>query len=93
MDSTVLWIPPNVVFWGGNGSGASGNAVLNTFGDIIGVDMVSGGSYTSPPLISFEDNCGNGKGAVGIPFLEIQSQSKPILVTMMMMNKTKNGEV
>ena len=61
--------PPNVVFWGGNGSGASGNAVLNTFGDIIGVDMVSGGSYTSPPLISFEDNCGNGKGAVGIPVL------------------------
>ena len=61
--------PPNVVFWGGNGSGASGNAVLNTFGDIIGVDMVSGGSYTSPPLISFEDNCGNGKGAVGIPIL------------------------
>ena len=69
LDPTILWIPPNVVFWGGNGSGASGNAVLNTFGDIIGVDMVSGGSYTSPPLISFEDNCGNGKGAVGIPVL------------------------
>jgi len=61
--------PPNVVFWGGNGSGASGNAVLNVFGDIIGVDIVSGGSYTSPPLISFEDNCGNGHGAVGIPVL------------------------
>ena len=61
--------PPNVVFWGGSGSGAKGNAVLNAVGDIIGVDIVSSGSYTSAPVITFEDSCGNGVGAYGIPVL------------------------
>ena len=60
---------PNVVFWGGFGSGASGNAVVNAVGDIIGVDIVSPGAYGRAPIINFEDNCGNGIGAVGIPVL------------------------
>ena len=57
--------PPNVVFWGGNGSGASGNAVLNVAGEILGVQVITPGNYTSPPLIEFQDACGNGKGASG----------------------------
>ena len=60
---------PNVVFWGGSGSGATGNAVLNAVGDIIGVDIITPGNYSSAPVISFEDNCGNGVGAYGIPVL------------------------
>lgn len=57
--------PPDVVFWGGNGSGASGNAVVNTVGEVLGVQIITPGKYTSPPLIEFQDACGNGKGASG----------------------------
>jgi hypothetical protein len=63
--------PPSVIFWGGSGSGAKGNAVLNAVGDIIGVDIIASGSYTSAPVITFEDNCGNGVGAYGTPILGI----------------------
>ena len=56
--------PPNVVFWGG-GSGASGNAVVNSLGEILGVQIITPGNYSSPPLVAFEDACGNGKGANG----------------------------
>ena len=54
--------PPIVKFWGGGGTGASGNAVVNALGEILGVQIVTPGSgYTSPPLIEFEDACGKGK--------------------------------
>ena len=62
--------PPNVVFWGGNGSGASGNAVVNAVGEILGVQIITPGNYTSPPLIEFQDACGNGKGATGITIID-----------------------
>ena len=53
--------PPIVKFWGGGGTGASGNAVVNAVGEILGVQIVTPGSgYTSPP-IEFEDACGKGK--------------------------------
>ena len=60
---------PSVVFWGGSGSGATGNAVVNAVGDIIGVDLVLPGDYEQAPIIDFEDNCGNGVGAEAIPVL------------------------
>jgi len=60
---------PNVIFWGGSGSGATGNVVVNAVGDIIGVDIVTPGSYSRAPIIAFEDACGNGIGAVGVPVL------------------------
>tara|TARA_A100001201_G_scaffold2589_4_gene6585 strand:+ start:6855 stop:9977 length:3123 start_codon:yes stop_codon:yes gene_type:complete len=59
--------PPNVVFWGGSGSGAAGNAVINAVGDIVGVDLTSFGDYTEAPFISLQDNCGNGVGGVLVP--------------------------
>jgi hypothetical protein len=76
--------PPNVVFWGGSGSGATGNAILNSFGNIIGVDIITPGVYTSAPSIIFEDNCGNGVGAYGIPILGdvgIGTTTPPIVTT------------
>ena len=57
--------PPNVVFFGGNGSGGTGNAIINTVGEILGVQIITPGNYESPPLIEFQDACGNGNGAVG----------------------------
>ena len=58
--------PPIVEFYGGGGSGASGNAIVSAAGDILGVDITSFGSgYTSAPFVNFKDNCGNGRGASG----------------------------
>ena len=58
--------PPRVEFSGGGGTGASGNAIVNTIGQIIGVDITNPGrNYSSPPLVKFKDSCGRGSGAVG----------------------------
>ena len=58
--------PPSVKFIGGGGSDASGNAIINSVGQIIGIDITSSGrNYTSAPLLKFSDDCGNGSGAIG----------------------------
>jgi hypothetical protein len=36
--------PPRPVFWGGSGSGASGNVIVSALGDILGVDIVNSGT-------------------------------------------------
>lgn len=57
---------PQVKIFGGGGSGATGNAVVDSFGQIMGVNITNpGGGYTSEPFISFEDPCENGTGAYG----------------------------
>ena len=61
--------PPEVVFWGGEGGGATGNAVVNTLGEIIGVDIITSGNYVKPPFIDIKDSCGIGRGAIAIPVL------------------------
>lgn len=58
--------PPKVNFFGGNGSGGAGNAVINAAGEILGVQMLLPGNYSSAPLVEFEDACGNGNGATGV---------------------------
>jgi hypothetical protein len=58
--------PPTVEFFGGGGSGASGNAIVSAAGEILGVDITTTGSgYTSQPIVRFVDGCGKGRGAVG----------------------------
>ena len=57
--------PPNVVFFGGNGSGGTGNAIINTVGEILGVQIITPGNYESPPIVEFQDACGNGNGGSG----------------------------
>jgi hypothetical protein len=62
----VLCGPPTVEFFGGGGSGASGNVIVSAVGDILGVDIVTPGSgYSSAPFVRFIDACGTGTGAVG----------------------------
>lgn len=57
--------PPKVTFWGGGGSGASGNAIVNRVGEIIGIDIITPGSgYSSAPFIDISDDCGIGRGVV-----------------------------
>ena len=58
--------PPKVDFVGGDGSGATGKAVVNALGQIIGVAIDNSGfGFTSPPLLTFVDRCKNGYGAGG----------------------------
>jgi len=62
--------PPNVNFIGGGGQGASGSAIVNALGNIIGVAINGPGfGFTQPPLLSFVDGCDNGSGAGGYPML------------------------
>ena len=56
---------PTGIIWGGTGSGGSGNPVISVTGDLLGVDIITAGNYTSAPLIDFEDLCGNGNGGTG----------------------------
>ena len=57
--------PPKLKFFGGGGVGASANPVVDTSGNLIAVDLVSGGfGYTSPPQVQVIDPCNNGSGAV-----------------------------
>jgi hypothetical protein len=62
----ILCGPPKVSFFGGGGTGATGNAIISAAGDIIGVDIINPGSgYVDAPFVSFDDPCGKGRGAVG----------------------------
>tara|TARA_B100000212_G_scaffold328092_1_gene292012 strand:- start:255 stop:2576 length:2322 start_codon:yes stop_codon:yes gene_type:complete len=58
--------PPRVDFIGGSGQGASGNAIVNALGNIIGVAINGTGfGFREPPLVSFFDSCDKGYGAGG----------------------------
>jgi hypothetical protein len=61
--------PPQLVFWGGSGTGALGNAIISSSGNIIGVEIVSAGHgyEEEAPYIRFKDDCAKGQGAVGVP--------------------------
>ena len=63
--------PPRVDFIGSSGQGATGNAIVNALGKIIGVAINGTGfGYVEPPLISFFDGCGKGSGAGGYAVLK-----------------------
>jgi len=56
---------PLINFFGGDGIGAEGNAVIDKNGVILAVDLVNGGyGYSSRPLAQVIDPCNNGSGAV-----------------------------
>ena len=63
---SLLCGPPTVNFFGGDGAGASGNAVVSSTGQLLGVDIIMPGSYTTPPLVSIDTECGNGNGGTAI---------------------------
>lgn len=71
--------PPKVTFWGGGGgSGATGNVIVSAIGDILGVDIISGGSgYTKAPFVDISDNCGKGSGVNAIAITEPDGGTDP----------------
>lgn len=55
---------PDVEIFGGGGGGAVGSAIVNSIGQVVGVDLFYGGDgYTSPPFVTFSDSCNNGNYA------------------------------
>lgn len=58
--------PPSVLIFGGGGAGASARAVVNTLGQVVGVNMTDYGfGYSGAPYVQFVDDCDNGYGATG----------------------------
>ena len=58
--------PPRVDFLGSSGQGATGSAIVNALGNIIGVAINGTGfGFKEPPLLSFFDSCERGFGAGG----------------------------
>lgn len=79
--------PPNVQFFGGGGAGAVGNAVVNSIGQVVGVNLSFGGTgYTTPPFVTFQDSCENGNYASG--YTEINDAGE---VTRVIMVNNGNG--
>ena len=70
-DTNVLKCgPPRVDFLGGGGQGASGSAIVNALGNIIGVAINGPGfGFEQPPILSFYDSCDKGFGAGGYPVM------------------------
>lgn len=61
----LLCGPPKIVFFGGGGSGATGNTIIGSAGELLGVDITNFGSgYANAPFASIVDECGKGSGAV-----------------------------
>ena len=55
---------PQVIIFGGGGSGAVAEAVVNQVGQVIGTNLLSSGSdYTSAPFVQIVDPAGCGSGA------------------------------
>lgn len=60
---------PQIVIFGGGGAGAVAQAIVNDIGQVIGANLLNGGSgYTSPPFVSIVDpaNCGNNASAYSV---------------------------
>ena len=77
-DTNVLKCgPPRVDFLGGGGQGASGSAIVNALGNIIGVAINGPGfGFEQPPILSFYDSCDKGFGAGGYPVMGNVSHSR-----------------
>lgn len=70
--------PPQVTFWGGGGSGATGNVIVSAVGDILGIDIRTQGSgYRRAPFVDISDNCGKGSGASGTALIEPDGGTDP----------------
>lgn len=55
---------PQLVFFGGGGSGASGNVVVNGIGQVLGVNLLNGGkNYQTAPFVTITDPAECGKYA------------------------------
>lgn len=62
---------PTIEFFGGGGFGAAGEAVVDSLGQVIGVNMTDFGfGYTNAPYVSIVDACDTGGGAYGTAIVQ-----------------------
>tara|TARA_B100000214_G_scaffold78209_1_gene52767 strand:+ start:251 stop:2539 length:2289 start_codon:yes stop_codon:yes gene_type:complete len=75
--------PPKVDFIGSpDGKGASGSAIVNALGKIIGVAINEPGSgYIKPPSLTFVDGCDNGFGAGGYVRMNEDGAVEDVVIT------------
>ena len=74
--------PPRVDFIGSSGEGASGSAIINAVGQIIGVAINGPGfGFKEPPLLSFFDGCDKGSGAGGYARLNEDGSIADVVIT------------
>ena len=74
--------PPRVDFMGSSGEGASGSAIINAVGQIIGVAINGPGfGFKEPPLLSFFDSCDKGSGAGGYARLNEDGSIADVVIT------------
>ncbi len=74
--------PPRVDFIGSSGEGASGSAIINAVGQIIGVAINGPGfGFKEPPLLSFFDSCDKGSGAGGYARLNEDGSIADVVIT------------
>ncbi len=63
--------PPRIEIFGGGGSEAVANAVINNVGEVVGTNMTNlGFGYVTPPYVTIFDDCDRGKGATGVAVVE-----------------------
>ena len=84
---------PQVEIFGGGGSGAVGQAVVNTIGEVVGVNLLSGGSgYESPPFVSIVDPAGCGSDASAFSVIGTDDEGFPNgVVTEIVLNNPGSG--
>jgi len=62
---------PQIEIFGGGGAGAVGQAVVNTIGEVVGVNLLNGGEgYDSAPFVSIVDPAGCGSNASAYAVME-----------------------
>ncbi len=67
---------PVANIFGSGGSGALGNVIVGATGEVLGVDLIDGGSgFTSDPTVSITDSCGTGSGAAAVPIMSSSSST------------------
>jgi hypothetical protein len=70
--------PPKIQIFGGGGVGAVADAIVNNVGQVVGINLKSGGEgYTSTPYVAVVDNCGNGNFASAYAVLEDDPDCTP----------------
>ncbi len=74
---------PKVTFFGGiGGSGGSGVTIVDTLGQIMGVNIIDPGlSYSTAPYVYFEDACNTGGGARGTVVINSNGEVDSVYMT------------
>ena len=73
---------PQITLFGGGGSGAVAQAVVNNIEQVIGANVLSGGTgYTAPPFVSIDDPAGCGSNASGHSVINTEGEVIDVIIT------------